>query len=197
MKKKGATLVEVVVAMGLFAILATVIVGAFVVVLNMKALTSTMKETQQKLRMALEITSRLGRQAKNIKVLNGNQPSTTGVGDTLELYFENNQATKFVIGRVNNLGKRTLYTQDCITVNDYCSSWSQPNDLLGGEITLVDPLNGVQNRSEFAADVSAGNTPTLTLRLYGRIDNANTYYSNDFNIENVIILESLPWAWNL
>jgi prepilin-type N-terminal cleavage/methylation domain-containing protein len=68
MSKRGVTLVEIMVSMGLFAVLASIIVGAFVMTLNMKTLVTNMKESQQKTRMALEILSRLARQANRVEV---------------------------------------------------------------------------------------------------------------------------------
>ncbi|MDD3481152.1 MAG: prepilin-type N-terminal cleavage/methylation domain-containing protein, partial [Patescibacteria group bacterium] len=78
--KKGFSLVEIVVAMGIFIVVMTLAVGAFVTVSRMKGLTSTMKESQQKVRIAMEMMTRLARQAEKVSVsLDGN---------TLDLYFD-------------------------------------------------------------------------------------------------------------
>jgi Tfp pilus assembly protein PilW len=53
--------------MGLFAILASIIIGAFVLILSMRTLVSNMNESQQKTRMALELVSRLARQANRVE----------------------------------------------------------------------------------------------------------------------------------
>lgn len=194
MRKKGITLVEVMVSMGLFAVLASIIVGAFVLILNMRTLVSNMKESQQKTRMALELVSRLARQANQVEILNPN-PTAPGVGNTIILYFPsqvttNPPATKFVIGSIITGSEITLYSQDCIGwVANTCNSWSSSNDLLSGLVSL-------EQTSFVLSAVPPANPPTLSIILNGTINGIsnNPYYSNSFNIDNKVILESLPWA---
>lgn len=191
MKKKGFTLIEMVVAMGIFALLSTIIIGAYVVVLNMKALTSTMKENQQKMRTTIELISRLSRQADRVEVRDA-----TGIvssSNTVVLYFysgtPNLSATRFVIGPIGGSSNpTTLYTQNCTSMSDQsCTSWESPDDLLGGTVDL-------ETTSYFSISAAqVANIPTLSFKLNGKIKSMtdNPYYSNTFNIENSVILESL------
>lgn len=206
MNKRGITLIEVVVAMGLFAVISTIIVGAFVMVLNMKALTSTMKETQQRLRTTIEATSRLARQAKSVKVTNLDGEIKTS-GNVVELVFDNNTATKFSVRPAEDFAstqRYTLYSEDCVTyeTNTCVSGWANENDMLAGNISL-NPTPGPDEDEALDQDKvftkftgSVGITPTLSIKLFGKIDNNNSYYSNDFKIDNVVILESIPFIWN-
>lgn len=196
MNKKGITLIEVMVAMGLFAILSTLIVGAFVVVLNMKALTSTMKETQQKLRTSLELISRLGRQADRVEIYNSSNQMAER-GQVVDLYFAsdgtNPSATRFKIAPTTKTGETnvfSLYMQECQTFTSKdCTAWDpSENDLLDGRLTL-------DANSIFELTVTEpGNPPTLSIILNGQITNLNKYYQNEFSLENKVILENLPWS---
>lgn len=203
MNKKGTTLIEVVVAMGIFAILATIIVGAFVLILNMKALTSTMKEAQQKLRMAIELTSRLSRQAKRVSVSGAQIGAQPGAGNILDLYFDSDTATRFSVTQDGD-GRNKLYSEECGTFNNAtgdCIQWGiNKNDLLGGELDLNDRPTNIPGDTitnyVFVVTVGDGNTPALEIKLDGTINNIRQYYDNQFNIDNYVILESLPWAWD-
>lgn len=185
--RKGMTLIEVIVALGIFSVIATVAVGAFILVLNLKALTSTTKETQQKLRTAIEIISRLSRQANEV-------PTPTLSGKELVLYFDNpggRLGTRFKIETFG--GKNTLTQADCTdwdtTNGTNCSTWATQKDLLEGPITLDS-----SSRFEISGTNVALTTapPSLSIILNGTISvNSNAYYSNTFNIDNKVIFESI------
>jgi prepilin-type N-terminal cleavage/methylation domain-containing protein len=194
MRKKGITLVEVMVSMGLFAVLASIIVGAFILILNMKTLVSGMKESQQKTRMALELVSRLARQANRVVVSNYSNTSLAQ-GNIVDFYFPSATpatppSTRFTIGSMVSGGKITLYSKDCIGWGSgTCNVWTAPNDLLGGLVSL-------EQTNFMLSAIPPANPPTLSITLNGIINGVSTnpYYSNNFNIDNKVILESLPWA---
>lgn len=175
--KKGVTLIELVVAMGIFSIIATLVVGAFVLILNMKSLTSNMRESQQKLRMAIELTSRLSRQAEVAMVSSGNK--------TLTLYQggETPSATRFIID-----ANGSLYQEDCLTVDssaEDCTTtgWSNHKiDLLGGNILLDSSSNFAKNGAKPA---------TLDINLIGVIPGTKAFNSDRLTINNTVVLESL------
>lgn len=205
MRKKGITLIEVMVSMGLFAVLATIIIGAFVMILNMKTLVNNMKESQQKTRMALEIISRLARQTNRPEISDttGMGDPTNGIGNVVIFYFPQQPpavppdppeppATKFTIGTIVPGAKVTLYSQECIAwTSGTCNptGWTSPNELLGGLISL-------EQTYFVLSGTPPANPPTLSIILNGSINgiNTNPYYSNDFKIDNKVIMENLPWA---
>lgn len=167
--KKGMTLVELTVAMAIFITITTLVVGAFVTVTRMKSLTSAMRESQQKVRVAMEMVTRLSRQAEAVNV----------ESNVLTLFFTNNDGstsrTKFIIADGG------LYTQDW---SSSTGVWTTSVDLVGGETTL-------DYSSRFTK--VGGIPPTLNILLNGKIgsDSNSLYYSNTFNLDNTIILEGV------
>lgn len=167
MRKKGMTLVEVTVAMAIFVTITTLVVGAFVTVTRMKSLTSVMRESQQKIRVANEMVTRLSRQANAVTVADG--------GKTLNLYFANNDwITAFKIKEQS--GEYSLFINDNNTTDI---------DLLGG-VTIL-------NNNDTNFEKVGGIPPILNFELSGKIKGVsdNPYYSNDFALKNSVILESV------
>jgi len=126
MRKRGLTLIELMVAMTIFIIVITLSVGGFVAISKVRAITGGMKETQQKVRVANEMITRFAKQAEYVTIPLG--------GDTLELYFDMSSAIsakKFAVDAKGDL----LYS-DCKTFDAQkkCTSWDPDpgNSLLGG-----------------------------------------------------------------
>lgn len=178
MKKRGYSLVELVVAMAILIIVITLAVGAFITVSRMKALTSTMKESQQKTRIAMEMITRLARQAEKVVV--------SADGKTLDLYFNLKKApygTRFAIKDTDANGKLELIYAEC-----------------SGSLTCLDTTTGgtnlyskidVQTDSKFIKNGSI--PPTLDIRIYGNIGDLSTnkYYSDKINLNTTIVLEGI------
>ena len=198
-KKLGVTLVELVVAMGIFAIVTTLAVGAFITVSRMMTLTDSMKNTQQKLRVAIEMINRLARQASVVLVTNST--STEGsVTSTVEMYFAPDSsgtpqsASRFEI-KADGPGSvtRSLYYSECrggsiSLVTKKCDAgngWQVSNDLLSGPLRL-DPPSGFSK---------SGTIPSiLTAKLYGSVPGApsnNSYYSDTMDITSDTLLEQV------
>lgn len=173
--KKGVTLVELIVAMAIFLVVVTIAISAFVVISRTKGLSSTMKESQQKTRIALEMITRLSRQAQKVSV--------SMDGKVLDLYFDlkdNPTATRF---KIRDDG---LYFSQC-SGNLDCPTDSEAINIYEG-IALD---NTVERDSKF---IKVGSIPpTLEVDLYGSINglNDNTWYSDDINLNTTIILESI------
>ncbi len=175
MKKKGITLIELVVAMAIFLVVVTIAVGAFVTVSRMKALTSTMKNTQQKTRIAIEMLSRLSRQAEKVTV----SPD----GNILTLYFDikstNPDAVKFA------LESNTLNYYSCNTMSDIdCSVWDSPTDLFGADMVIDNALSSFEKIGSIP--------PLLDISITSEtVEQENTYYEDQIDIDTTIILESV------
>lgn len=176
MKKNGVTLVELLVAMAIFLIIITIVVGAFASVSRMKALTSTMKEAQQKTRITLEMITRLSRQAEKVVV--------SSDGKDLELYFNINGGTENIIGAQFRISGDELLYSEC-SGSLKCteeSSWGQENNLYEGVIL------GSESKFTKIGKIP----PSLSVELYGNIgDSTNTYFSDELNINTSVILERI------
>lgn len=183
MMKRGVTLIELVVAMSLFAVISTLAIGAYVTVTNMKALTASMRESQQKMRIATETITRLAKQADIVIIGAG--------GSELDLYFNTKgtpSATRFIIGTNANGNKRLEQSTECLsplTTSLNCTQWSQPVSMLSENLELT-------TGSAFSK-IADGPTPELKIILNGKYGDAATssYYKDDFNIETAVILENV------
>lgn len=188
-RKKGITLVELVVAMGIFMVVSTIAVGTFVTAVRMKALTSTMKESQQKIRIATEMITRLSRQANRITL------DTQGPDKNLDLYFTgiSTAATRFQFkADSRNLdGTDTpiykLFMYDCVTFNgNFCTAtgWGNGVDLLGGTIYL-------EQTSSFTKRLWSG-ASTLEINLNGKISDMPSNPTNPIYNDSISITTSVP-----
>lgn len=184
MNKKGTTLLEVVVAMSIFAVVAVIAVDAFVSVSKTRALSGNMRESQQKIRIAMETFSRLAKNAEMAK------PSS----NVVELYFDTDskpKAARFIIS-----GNK-LYFEKCIPndplvpiIAGNCESngtWEIENDstnFFGGSLSVDPP-------SAFSYSFDEINGPTLTFNLHATLSGVSPFYSDDMKLKNTVILESL------
>jgi prepilin-type N-terminal cleavage/methylation domain-containing protein len=176
--KNGFTLVELIVAMGIFLVVITLAVGAFVAVSRLKALTSTMKEVQQKTRIAIEMISRLSRQANKVIV------SYDKIDDKkiLELYFNlNNENPDY--GNRFVIQDEELLMYECATVGTTCSDWGTGNSILGESVAL--------NASDSSFEKTGTIPPILKIRINGVIDFSSPYYSDEMVIDTDVILENI------
>jgi type II secretory pathway pseudopilin PulG len=189
-KKKGISLIELVVAMGIFMIIATIAVGSFVTAVRMKSLTSTMKESQQKIRIAIEMISRLSRQANKVTIVNGVDKDlilhyTTGTPSSTR--FKLKSASRDLAGVITPVYE--LYISDCTALSGTtCTTWGNDVNLLGGTIYL-DPSSGFTK-------ILRNSTPTLEINLYGKITDmpsnpGNPYYNNEISITTSVLLEGI------
>jgi len=197
-KKRGMTLIELMVAMAIFSVVTTMAVGAFVTVSRMQILTNNMKNTQQKLRVAIEMVSRLARQAQVVLVVNNVDGGNT-ISSTVEMYFgldENTKvpqsASRFVIKDYDGSGLSLYYSECRIIKADTkkCSTvagegWQPANDLLSGPLRL----DGTSRFIKIGAI-----PPTLTVTLHDVPVNGasnDPYYTDNMNIVNEIVLEQI------
>jgi prepilin-type N-terminal cleavage/methylation domain-containing protein len=180
--KKGFTLIELVVAMAIFAIITTLAIGAFVSISKMKSLTSTMKETQQKTRIALEMMSRLAKQAEIVEV--------SSSGYSMDLYYNVKDLAKTTGAKFEIAGTKLNYYTCSGSLS--CSSegrWSTGTELYRGIVIEQDILNN--RNSQF---IKKGTVPPqLQILLYGRIGGVteSSFYSDKIDLNTTVILENI------
>jgi len=80
MRRRGMTLVELMVAMSIFMIVMTLGIGGFVSISRTRILVGNMKDSQQKLRVANEMVIRYAKQAEYVKL--------AAAGNSVEFYFD-------------------------------------------------------------------------------------------------------------
>jgi prepilin-type N-terminal cleavage/methylation domain-containing protein len=183
--KYGFTLIELVVSMAIFLVVITLAVGAFVSVSRMKALTSTMKEVQQKTRIATEMITRLSRQADKVVT-----DSDGGQSKWVELYFNlynsnPNYGNRFSVEDTGDgFGELLMYECDTATTSCGAEDWVNEEVLLGDTVKLRYP------ESYFKKTGSV--PPRLEVRVNGVIETAGSaYYSNEIVIDTDVILEGI------
>jgi prepilin-type N-terminal cleavage/methylation domain-containing protein len=175
MKNKGFTLIEITVAMGIFSVVSLLVIGSVLMVLNLKTLTRNTKETQQKLRIAIEMISRDARQSKS--------PELSADGKTLTLNFSNTAVRYYIWGDATNpynLGKKSCLTFD--TTAGTCTTFEPTGIALLGGLIELDPSSGFERTK---------GEPLLYINFKGLIKNIsdNQFYTNDFNLETAVFLE--------
>jgi len=179
MRKRGLTLIELMVAMTIFVTVMTLSVGGFVAISKSRATIGTMKETQQKVRIANEMIVRYAKQADYVKI--------STAGDTLDLYFDFSSdvlrsAKRFELSRTD----QDLVYYECKPlsfdpISKLCTDWSgSRSSLLGGNtkgVYLNVPASGEKVFS------LSGVVPSVLSVILDASDN--------LRIENAIILGGL------
>lgn len=197
MEKKGFTLIELIVSMAIFTVVVTICVGAFVSASNIRALAQTQQESQQKLRMAIEMLNKYARQADRVLIA-----YKTSSPSTAEFYYgepltTSSSGIKFSIEN-NTSGIGKLFYQECVTIDPtstvdptagFCATWSPKLDLLGGQVQL--------NLATSYLSISADSyVPILVVNFNGEtMYNANItnpfYKDTRFLLETSVPLEGL------
>lgn len=184
MKKRGMTLIELMVAMTIFITVMTLAIGGFVAISRSRILIGNMKDSQQKLRVANEMIMRYAKQAEYVSI----DPN----GTWIELYFDidssiNYSAKKFALSNITS-GQNDLLYSECLAFNSgtVCSAWTEGATLLGSQSGRM----FVANTDVF--DLSGLLPSVLEVRLNLRNEIAGyEALSDDMSIENAIILGSL------
>lgn len=183
--KKGLTIIELVVAMGIFSIVALIAVGAFITVARTRALTGNIRESQQKIRVAEETITRLARQAYFVRTDPSASPS-----QWVELYFINPARTSLTSTKFTITGPGGLQSERCASLpitltNPVCATYDPPQQMLNGSVSLFTGSGFTKH--------SAGITPKMDLILNGRINGlvGGPYYSDEFNLVTSVLLEGI------
>lgn len=195
-KKKGVTLVELMVSMSIFTVVTSLAIGAFVTILNMRVMAGNMKNTQQKVRVAVETITRMAKQAEKVELTGPSKDQT------LTLYFNLSDAptavrfsTKWVIdhedvlySRCDNIIPGSISGYICGTSD---AKWEVPLDLFGGEdaIKITDDPPGATSFG-----IEGTYPPKLVFKLQGKIlphNISKAYYNDEIDIETKVILENI------
>ncbi len=204
--KKGFTLVEIMVASILFVIVISMAIGGFIAMNRARILVGTMKETQQKLRVSMEMISRLAKEADSVSVYNslGSQVPSGGKGNSLELFYNidstvNKFGRKFTFDTsVANKGRLQYYTCSNANVNTNtfpitCNvgGWVFSENILGDDssqrIMRIIEIEG----SSYFQKISG-----YPVELFLNIKATNEFASGSsvtdtMSVENTVILEGL------
>jgi len=204
--KKGMTIIELMVAMGIFTVVTTLAVGSFVAVSRMRMFALNLKESQQKIRIVTEMVSRYAKQADTVTL----DPT----GKSIDLYFKSdtvnppsvNQAyaSRFEIYNSGANGYQIRY-YECrpTSLIPQCLDGMVPEegvDLFSGNMRLDESsafgLNN-NNNDKLKEDENAvppAFMPSLDILLISKLNEREgfPYYNSDyFEIKTKIILENL------
>jgi hypothetical protein len=173
MRKRGLTLIELMVAMTIFIMVMTLAVGGFVSISRTRAVIGAMKDSQQKARVASEMIFRLAKQAEYVRFPGGGN-------DDIELYFDIDKAVPSAKKFARIAATQDLFVYDCnaFEVNKTCKagSWVAGTSLLGGTSKGI----YLFNTDVFDLHNVAPSILTINLNI-----------SNDLLLQNAVLLESL------
>ena len=142
--KKGMTLVELIVSMGIFSVVMTVTVSFFIAIQNMQMIFRDRANLQQEGRIASEIFSRYVREAQSVTM-------TDGAGNTVA---ELNTGSGLCVGGSSTLN---LVMSDGTTLKFKCDGGT-PNRL---QMSSCPPADG-----DCYSDVSSGQINVSSFRLW-------------------------------
>jgi prepilin-type N-terminal cleavage/methylation domain-containing protein len=206
MKKRGFTIIELMVALGLFAILSTMIIITFITMVNIQAKATAMKESQQKIRTAVDQITRQIKEADQIIIdptftqltLTYNEDLYAQVryrisGGRLE--YQNCNITSFISGSYSpcnswyNINYAGYPKQDMLSSNGINSSGNSIQLQVGSQFRWNSPRNSGEIPG-FVANDEHNNPPSIKVTLVGKIDYSNAYYDDDFTVSTNIALEA-------
>lgn len=183
-KNKGSTLLEILVAMTIFSLVMTLAVAAFLNIMRTKSFTSTMKNTQYKVRIATEIVNRLSREANRVKA------SRDEGGHFMELFYENPNTSELSALRFEITEEGSLMLYECtsaISLNE-CDgdNWLNPINILGEDYVVNRDdsyfvmRGGIDSVVEFGISVATKDSEDIS-----------DYYSDKISVKTSSVLENL------
>lgn len=179
--KKGVSIIELVVSMAIFMVVASLAIGAFITVTRMRGMTKAMKDSQQKMRIVMEMMTRLSRQADKVLAY----PESSG--SNLDLYFNHDGVAGYESAiRYRVTSTSQLHEYHCSPGGaTTCSTWTDEGDLMSGKITFNNATSGfsktgtIPPRVNFILDGQVVGVPT------------NSFYYDSLKIDTSVILENL------
>jgi prepilin-type N-terminal cleavage/methylation domain-containing protein len=210
---QGFTLIELMVSLGLFAILSTIVISSFINFSNIQAKTSVMKDNQQKIRTALDQMIKQIKEAKTV-VIDESDPSEKVIDLT---YTEApGAAARYKITSDGglwysecNISAVTELYQACTSIDDI-----DPQNLLADSSAVGNMASSVildfaessmcwnspKNSPDACSDKDmSGNSipvddrnnslPSVKVKLSGYMKfSSNTFYQDEFYLETLIPL---------
>lgn len=205
--KPGMTIVELLVAMGIFTIVTTLAVGSFVAITRMRMFALNLKESQQKVRIITEMISRYAKQADAVTV--SSDEKKVDMYFKLDTVNESNPedrqayASSFEIYEKN--GSYLMRYNECTPTPTELECLSSPAigegvDLFTGKMKL-DPgsgfdinNNGILKNSADPLEEMPATKPSMDIVLISQLNDKTTmpYYNSDyFEIRTKVVLENL------
>lgn len=196
-KSAGFTLIELMVSMGLFTILSTIVIMSFVSFANIQARTAAMRDSQQKVRMALDQMTRQIKEASTIVIDDANQRITLTFKEDpyAQARYEIN-VNQLRYSECNITASTDIYKQ-CSDTYKLTTGGFLFQDMLasnvangsgrillqtGSTIEWNSPKNSTGDQNNMA--------PSVHIKLVGKIDyGGNQNYNDDFTLDTVIALE--------
>jgi len=206
--KQGMTIIELIVAMGIFTIVTTLAVGSFVAISRMRMFALNLKESQQKVRIMTEMISRYARQADIVTVSDDNKK--------VDMYFKldtfdatvpaDRQAYASSFELYNSGGNYLMRYYECTptTTSKYCLGTltaADGVDLFSGKMKLSADSGFAINSNQILKDDKNDLTeempaskPSMDIVLKSNLNDKTTtpYYNSDyFAISTKVVLENL------
>lgn len=187
MKKKGMTLIELIVAMTLFVVVSTIAVGGFISISRARILIGNMKDSQQKIRIANEMIIRYAREAQAVLIEDS--------GKTLKLSFD--------IGTTNPTGKMfKLANQDSGGLYDllYYECTDSSSTCLNSGTSLLDKTTGLaiadtHTSGTTANDVFSLNSESLSVLelnlVFKNVVSGFASMNDTMTLKNAVIMGEL------
>jgi prepilin-type N-terminal cleavage/methylation domain-containing protein len=203
MKRRGYTLIELVVSMALFAVFSVIVISSFLSFAYIQARTSAMKESQQKLRTTLDFMVRQAKEADEVTI--------DAATNTLTLKYNTSNAYTSAVS-YQLTGGRLIYRQCNVTsiISTYipCTAaigsvgfpeqdMLSSNGLNGsGNIDLV--IGSGASRIEWNSPTNGTNDEKMNMPASIRIvlsgrsrygGGVTTMFDDDFSLETLVMLE--------
>lgn len=160
-KKRGFTLIEMLVSIAIFTIVVTIVMGTIVTIVDISRKTRTMTEAMSNLNLVMESMTRTLKTAKEITV----NPSEYGAVIAVD---QNDKGVKYeVVNNPNNGNKRGIKK----TVNNDSSTTFNSSD---GEFITSDD---VEITGRMVQTFSYNGQPRSMISLKGRVETAKGIYS--------------------
>ncbi len=187
-KKRGMTLIELIVAITLFIVVVTLAIGGFVSVSRMKTLMLDMKNSQQKARLIYETIYRFAKEA-DVVAVNGD-----GSIATFDYRDESKAITNSKVFTVNTVSPGANFLAYCnretvAGVLKPCDATNTENLLLGSANTTY----GISKIDNTAPYFTFNRTVPATLKIQMILSNVRVDATKDvpIRIVNTILLEGV------
>ncbi len=183
LKRRGMTIIELVVAITLFTVVVTLAIGGFVAVSRMKTLMVDMKDTQQKARLIYETVYRFAKEADTVSV----SPNQSQL--VLDYYNDLGVRELRKFFELGSGSSTSFMYYSCEGANDFVADKSSctREELLAGTKTSAYEITKISGNGYF--DYNKSIPPTLSLSMV--IKNTRSDNDPEIKLDNVIILENV------